>query len=105
MIVEELKARLAEASSTIAVARCALDDGKIVSLEGLEVHVDDTCKGITGLPRTESEELQPAMLALVDDLEQLSRALGQDHRQTEAALNNLSDRQRAQSAYAKPGKS
>ncbi|MCH8172758.1 MAG: hypothetical protein IIA70_05540 [Proteobacteria bacterium] len=45
--------------------------------------------------------LKPPMLALIDGLEQLSKALGQDHGQTRAALNKLSDRQRAQSAYAK----
>lgn len=102
---EELKARLAEANTTIEVARRALDDGKIVSLDGLEAHVDITCKGITDLSNVEGQELRSPMLALIDGLEQLSSALGQDHGQTKAALNNLSDRQRAQSAYLKNGKS
>lgn len=102
---EELKARLAEASATIEVARRALDDGKIVSLDGLEAHVDITCKGITDLSNVEGQELRSPMLALIDGLEQLSSALGRDHGQTKAALNNLSDRQRAQSAYLKNGKS
>ena len=97
----ELKARLAEASATIEVARRALNDGKVVSLDGLEAHVDITCKGIIALPKDESEVLQPPMLALIDGLEQLSGALGQDHREAEDALNTLNDRQRAQSAYAK----
>ena len=101
----ELKARLAEASATIDVARRALDDGKVVSLDGLEAHVEITCKGITTLPKAESEELQPPMLALIDSLEQLASALGKDHRETEDALNTLTDRQRAQSAYAKSSQS
>ncbi len=102
---EELKARLAEAGATIAVARRALDEGKIVDLDGLEQHVDITCEGIAALPGAEGQELKPPMLALIDGLEQLSKALGQDHGRTRAALNKLSDRQRAQSAYAKNEKS
>ena len=99
----ELKARLAEASATIDVARRSLDEGKIVSLDGLEAHVDITCKGITILPKADGKELQPPMLALIDGLELLSKALGHDHRQTKSALNKLSNRERAQSAYTKTG--
>ena len=98
---EDLKARLAEANATIEMARRALGEGKIVSLEGLEEHVDMTCQRISTLPREEGQALQPPMLALIDGLEQLSKALGEDHRQTESALNGLSDRERAQSAYTK----
>lgn len=101
MNVVELKVRLVEASNTISVARRALDDGKIVSLDGLEAHVDITCKGIFDLPRSEGQNLRPPMLALIDGLEQLTVALGKDHGSTKAALNKLTDRQRAQSAYAK----
>ena len=104
MIAEELKARLAEASATIAVARRALVDGKIVSLDGLEDHVDTTCKQITELPGKEGRALQPTMLALVDDLEKLAVALKGDHKETETALQGLSDRKRAQSAYLKQEK-
>ncbi len=102
---EDLKARLSEANATIETARRALGEGKIVSLEGLEEHVDITCQGITALPREEGQALRPTMLALIDGLEQLSKALGDDHRQTESALNGLSDRERAQSAYSKNKKS
>ena len=98
---EELKARLAEAGATISVARRALDEGKIVDLDGLEQHVDITCEGIAALPGAAGRELKPPMLALIDGLEQLTAALGKDHSQTKAALNKLSDRQRAQSAYTK----
>lgn len=102
---EDLKARLAQANNTIEMARRALGDGKIVSLDGLEEHVDITCRGITDLSRDEGQALQPTMLALIDGLEQLSSALGEDHRQTETALNGLSDRERAQSAYTQNKKS
>ena len=102
---EDLKARLAEADATIEMARRALGEGKIVSLEGLEEHVDVTCQGITALPGEEGRVLQPPMLALIDGLEQLSKALATDHRQTKSALNGLSDRERAQSAYSKHEKS
>ena len=97
---EELRARLTEASATIEVARRALGEGKIVSLDGLEAHVDMTCQGITALPKAEGQALQPTMLALIDGLEQLSRALGRDHGETKSALNKLSNRERAQAAYA-----
>ena len=102
---EDLKARLSEANATIEVARYALSEGKIVSLDGLEEHVDITCREITALPREEGQALQPTMLALIDGLEQLTKALGEDHRQTESALNDLSDREQAQSAYSKYEKS
>ena len=110
MMVEDFKAkdletRLTEANATIEVARRALGEGKIVSLEGLEEHVDITCQGITALPREEGQALRPTMLALIDGLEQLSKALATDHRQTESALNGLSDRERAQTAYSKNKKS
>ena len=101
---QDLKTRLSEASATIEVARRALGEGRIVSLDGLEDHVDMTCRGITTLPREHGEALQPPMLALIDSLEQLSKALAADHRQTGSALNGLSDRERAQSAYSKNGK-
>ena len=102
---KDLKVRLAEADATIEVARRALDEGKIVSLDGLEEHVDITCRGITALPREEGQALQLPMLALIDGLEKLSKALATDHRQTKSALNGLSDRERAQSAYSKNKKS
>ncbi len=102
---EDLKARLAEANATIEVARRALGEGKIVNLNGLEEHVDMTCRGITALPGEQGRALQPPMLALIDGLEQLSKALGADHRQTASALNGLSERERAQSAYTKHEKS
>lgn len=101
----ELKARLSEASVTIEIARRALDEGKIVSLDGLEAHVDVTCQGITALPKAEGQALQPTMLALIDGLEQLSQALGRDHGETKSALDKLSNRERAQAAYATNSKS
>ena len=102
---EELKARLAEANATIAVARRALDEGKIVSLDGLEAHVNETCSGIIELPKAEGQELRAAMLALIDGLDQLSQALDQDRGRTKADMNKLSDRQRGHSAYLRSGKS
>ena len=102
---EALKARLAEANATIAVARRALDEGKIVNLEGLEAHVDETCHGIVELPRSEGQELRPAMLALIDGLDQLSKALDKERVQTKVDIDKLSDRQRGHSAYLKSGKS
>ncbi len=102
---QELKARLAEASATIEVARRALGEGKIVSLDGLEAHVDMTCKGITELRQPEGQALRPAMIALIDGLDQLSKALEQDRGQAKTALNSLSGRERAQSAYTKSEKS
>ena len=102
---EDLKARLSEANATIETARRALGEGKVVNLDGLEEHVDITCRGITALPGKQGRALQPPMLALIDGLEQLSKALAADHRQTESALAGLSDRERAQSAYSKNEKS
>ncbi len=58
---EDLKARLAEANATIEMARRALGEGQIVSLEGLEEHVDMTCQRISTLPREEGQALQPPM--------------------------------------------
>lgn len=105
MISQELKSRLAEANATIAVAHRALGEGKIVSLDGLETHVDITCKAIVELPRDEGQALRPAMMALIDGLDQLTKALEQDHGETKSSLNSLSDRERAQSAYSKTEKS
>jgi hypothetical protein len=102
---EDLKARLTEASATIEVAHRALSEGKIVSLDGLETHVDITCRGITALPKAEGQALQATMLALIDGLEQLTQALGRDHGETKSALAKLSNRERALAAYAPTGKS
>lgn len=99
----ELKRRLAEADATIVQAHHALSEGNIVSLEGLEEHVDITCRGITALSREEGRALQPPMLSLIDGLEKLTKVLSEDHRKTKTELNSLGDRERAQSAYTKKG--
>lgn len=110
MIAEEfktegLKARIAEANATIAVARHALDEGRIVNLDGLEAHVEETCQVIIELPKAEGRKLRSFMLALIDGLDQLAKALEQDRGQTKADINKLSDRQRGHSAYLRSGKS
>ena len=100
----QLKRRIAEASATVITARQAVEEGKTVDLSALEAHVNDTCRAIDGLPGDEGRTLQPAMLALTDDLNQLTDSLSREHDAMKAALGAMSDRQRAQNAYLKsPG--
>ena len=104
MNADQLKLRIAEASATVITARQAVEEGKTVDLSALEAHVNDTCRAIGGLPEGEGQALQPALLALTDDLNLLTDSLGREHDAMKTALGALSDRQRAQNAYLKsPG--
>ena len=102
MTAADVKARLAKANATIAVARRALDEGKIVSLDGLKTHVDATCRAVIALPGEEGRALRPAMMALCDELTRLAEGLGREYGDMKSALGELTDRKRAQSAYLKP---
>ena len=96
--------RLARASATVAAARGAVAGGESVDLESLEADVDATCHAIMALPGGEGRSLQPEMVALSDDLNLLAEALEREYGAMKQALGELSERQRAQTAYLKTQK-
>lgn len=102
----EAAVRLAvdDLAGRLAAARQALDSGRIVDLSDLDAEARKVCESLTELPAETARGFQPSLLALIDDLEQLSKLIEGDLKVLGDAIGGNSQRRQATSAYGrKPG--
>jgi len=85
----------------ITRARRDIADGGVVDLAPLETRVNQLCAGIDSLQRDQAKGLQPRLLALLDDLDQLTGQIEAGLAALSAELGDHGKRREAVSAYAK----
>lgn len=79
----------------------AAEKGDVMDLLPIQGEVDSLCTALAALPKSESDELQNDVIGLVDELSNLSDKLNQGLVIIRNELKDLSERQRAVSAYGK----
>jgi hypothetical protein len=97
-----LKRRIESAANVVTEARRAVEAGSQVNLAGLETEVEAICTQLSALPEGAGAALQPALVALVDDLERLTDTLSDAHKKLAGDIGELSTRRRATKAYGQP---
>ncbi len=83
----------------ISRARAELNTGGLVDLAPLESRVGALCKRLEGLPVEEGGDLRPRLLALIDDLGQLSDSIARRLEGLKRDLSDTAGRHRATRAY------
>jgi hypothetical protein len=101
----EIRRELADASSLVHAARDSLARGEAVALAGLEERVASSCRALAGLPRARARSFEAPLIALIDELEKLSRSLSERHQTLKSEMESLGRRRRAATAYANGGRS
>ena len=79
-----------------------LDDGKVIDLAGLDKRVDKLCADIAAQPAANSRGLKDRLILMIESLDRLVASLDVQHKELGAALKDVTDRQRAVTAYG-PG--
>lgn len=102
-VLEQVEAKLEEATAGVAAARMLLTQGSPVDLAGLEGGIAEICDSIGSLPSNARHGLKDRLVGLIDDLNGLSETLAAQHAQLTDALKSASSRQRAVSAYGTGG--
>ena len=83
----------------IAKARALVQAGEIIDLAPLEPQVLDICSQIEVLPATEGQAVKPRLIALIDDFNNLSRAIEDKLAEVKDSLGQSAGRRQAISAY------
>lgn len=79
----------------------AAEKGDVIDLLPVQAEVDALCSALAALPRDESKSIQADIVALVDELSTLTDKLNEGLIIIRNELKDLSERQRAVSAYGK----
>ena len=79
----------------------AAERGDVIDLLPVQAEVDSLCSALASLPKDESKAIQSDIVALVDELSTLTDKLNQGLVIIRNELKDLSERQRAVSAYGK----
>ncbi|EWY37147.1 hypothetical protein N825_21405 [Skermanella stibiiresistens SB22] len=85
----------------VADTRVALSGGGVIDLAGLDDRIAAICATLEGQPPEASRALLPRLLALVQDLNELSAACERARADTSLELERVSTRNRASQAYGR----
>jgi hypothetical protein len=99
---ETLSREITGISAIIAAARGIVSDGKAVNLQPLEAEMRRLCASIEGIPRNDARNLEPRLLALIDELDRLFNAIAHKRDSLKDEIRDLSLRDRAVNAYTAP---
>ncbi len=79
----------------------AAEKGDVIDLLPIQGEVDSLCNALAALPKDQNEAVRNDVIGLVDELTNLSDKLNQGLLIIKNELKDLSERQRAVSAYGK----
>ncbi len=101
---KDAKERLDAAARLIDTARSKLDGTGPIDDEMIHIAtaVDDACSALSEIPPGQRQAFKPRLISLYDELARLANELWQRHQVLKRELGEITARQRAQSAYAKP---
>lgn len=94
-LIDELRAVLAG----LEHARRALNQGELAEADEFWPRLDSCARRLSALDRQERDGIQPAMLALLDELQRTIVAFGAEHRQLGDRLHSANRNMVAGSAY------
>lgn len=103
----EIVAELDALGGIIARAESDLAADTVLDLAPLEPFIEDLCCRIENLPPEQGRDMQPRLLALVDDFGRLNRSIERKMIEIKGQIGDASGRQQAMTAYSKssePGK-
>lgn len=86
-------------AAVIDASQGLVSDGKVIDLAGLDQRVDKLCADIAAQPGAQNHDLKGRLIAMIESLDRLVASLEGQHKELSEALRDLSDRQRALTAY------
>ncbi len=96
--------QLIEAAAIVGAAKDMLSQGNLIDLAGLEARVGAACDTIGQLDPAERDAIKQALVALIDELNDLALALGAQHAQIGDQITGSATREKAITAYAAGGR-
>jgi hypothetical protein len=97
--LKHVQAELNEAGSAVQAAQTLLSQGSLIDLSGLEKFVEGLCGSIARLPNEQGGAIKPALVKLIDELNDLAEVITAERDSVSGEMKTLSDSKRATSAY------
>ncbi len=97
--LKQVQAGLDEAGSAVQAAQTLLRQGSLIDLSGLEKFVEDLCGSVARLPGEQGGTIKPALIKLIDELNDLAEIITAERDSLSGEMKTLSDSKRAASAY------
>ena len=99
---QQIKSELEALGNQLSRARAKVDEGETVDLTPMEDAVQAICSVMSQFPDDEKQGLKSSLLAVLEELDQLTRLIRERLAELSNQLGETSDRRRAHSAYARP---
>lgn len=99
---DDVVRQLDQVQSIVSTARRLLAQGNSVDLAKLEARVEEFCAQVPTLPEETRKVIRPKMVALIDELNSLSREMKEQYEYLRQNLSELAVNRRAQAAYRRP---
>ena len=96
----EIMAELNTIGGIIARAETDLAADSIFDLTPLESLIEDLCRRIENLPPDQGRDIQPRLLALIDDFGQLGRSIDRKMSDIKSEMGGVMGRRQAMTAYS-----
>lgn len=95
----ELKDEIRRLSTLVDAVHRLFREGQLIELGQLETRIAACCSAVSALPAASGAELQPALVALLDELGRLDQAMRSRQSEIVERLGQTSIRRRAVAAY------
>ncbi|WP_119459766.1 hypothetical protein [Rhodospirillaceae bacterium SYSU D60014] len=97
--IAELKDEIRRLSTLVDAVHRLFVEGQHIELGQLEARISACCSAASALPQASGAELQPALVALLDDLGRLDQKMRSRQSEIVERLGQTSMRRRAVAAY------
>lgn len=97
-IADELR----QTAAMVDAARAVVAAGDLVDLDGLDARVRAMMDRLAQLPPADRTDVKPALIALMDAVAAIERAITEQRDAIARELSNLATRRRAVTAYGAP---
>ena len=98
---QQIRGELEALGNQLSKARARTDEGETVDLTQMEDAVQAICNAMNLLPEDEKQGLKSPLLAVLEELDQLTGLIRQRLAELSTQLGETSDRRRAHTAYAR----
>ena len=98
---DAISAELERTGTIVDGFRDCARSGRTVDLSGLERNVETLCQAIAALPTAHRAPLKPRLVDLIDRVNSLVSALGEQQQAISESMKGVTSRHRAMSAYGK----
>jgi len=98
-LAEDMRDEITRIGDIVVAARDLISDGQLINLNPLENEMSRICGEIETLNADQAAPLKPALLSLIDDLDQLAGEMRQRQNEFEHELREISSHTNATRAY------